>query len=80
MQFTEGNLTMHAIEFETIVENRNIVIPQQYTLDSQKVRVIILTEATVASPKRKLMDIIADAKGKGCFQSAAEIDQFLAGM
>jgi hypothetical protein len=39
--------------------------------------VIILTEAAVASPKRKLMDIIADAKGKGCFQSAAEIDQFL---
>jgi hypothetical protein len=68
---------MHAIEFETIVENRNIVIPQQYALDSQKVRVIILTEASVISPKRKLMDIIADAKDKGCFQSATEIDQFL---
>ena len=66
---------MQAIEFETTVEDRHITIPQQYTLDSKKVRVIILMDTPVVSPKSKLTDIIAEAQGKGCFKSMTEIDE-----
>jgi hypothetical protein len=35
---------MEAIEFETSVKNRKIYIPNQYSLNNKKVRVIILSE------------------------------------
>jgi hypothetical protein len=35
---------MQAIEFETVVTNRNISLPEKYILDNQKVRVIVLYE------------------------------------
>ena len=71
-----------AIEFETIVKNRNVDIPSQYSLYNKKVRVIILSELEFPSKKietkpMKLTSIIAQAKGKGCFKSVSEINSFI---
>ncbi len=55
---------MYAVEFETTVENKRVAIPQQYNLDNQKVRVIILTDAPMVKPANKLIDIIASAMSK----------------
>ncbi|MCK5524287.1 MAG: hypothetical protein KAI83_14235 [Thiomargarita sp.] len=71
-----------AIEFETIVKNRNVDIPSQYSLNNKKVRVIILSELELPNKKietkpMKLTSIIAQAKGKGCFKSVSEINSFI---
>ena len=77
---------MQAIEFETIVKNRNVYIPNQYSLNNKKVRVIILSELGLPNKHRgietqqkpmKLTSIIAQAKGRGCFKSVSEINDFV---
>jgi len=77
---------MQAIEFETIVKNRNVCIPEQYLLNNTKVRVIILSESEFPDQYRgietkqkpmQLTSIIAQAKGKGCFKSVSEINNFV---
>ena len=73
---------MQAIEFETVVKNRQVFIPNQYTLNNEKVRVIILAEPLfqkVDSPQKQnsLTSIIAKAKGKACFKSVSQIDEFI---
>ena len=77
---------MQAIEFETMVKNRNIYIPNQYSLNNKKVRVIILSELEISNENNsiktkqkpmKLTSIIAQAKGKGCFESVSEINSFV---
>jgi hypothetical protein len=73
---------MQAIEFETVVKNRQVFIPNQYALDNKKIRVIILSEPASQRVEnqqkpKKLTTIIAKAKGKGCFKSVSEINEFI---
>jgi hypothetical protein len=69
---------MVAIEFQAVIHNGVIKIPENYRQWREKpVKVVLLAADEVPSPRRSALDILAQAPGHRLFHTAAEVDAHL---
>lgn len=78
---------MYAVEFETVIKDNKIEIPEVYHGRlQQQVRVILLGEALPTAVldqnpdelvPRSIMDVLAEAPGQRIFRTAADVEAYL---